>query len=122
MVDAAHGLSLPVLMGASTPTEIHAARRAGADWVKVFPAESLGGPDYISHVLGPLEDTPILVTGGITGENYLGYLDAGAQLVGFAGAVFDAQLAADGRYDELERRAVEINRRLDLYLTEQEDE
>jgi 2-dehydro-3-deoxyphosphogluconate aldolase / (4S)-4-hydroxy-2-oxoglutarate aldolase len=122
VVDAAHGLSLPVLMGASTPTEIHAARRAGADWVKVFPAESLGGPDYISHVLGPLEDTPILVTGGITGENYLGYLDAGAQLVGFAGAVFDAQLAADGRYDELERRAVEINRRLDLYLTEQEDE
>lgn len=122
VVDAAHGLSLPVLMGASTPTEIHAARRAGADWVKVFPAESLGGPDYISHVLGPLDDIPILVTGGITGENYLGYLDAGAQLVGFAGAVFDPQVAADGRYDELERRAVEINRRLDLYLTEQEDE
>lgn len=121
VVDAAHGLSLPVLMGASTPTEIHAARRAGADWVKVFPAESLGGPDYISNVLGPLEDIPILVTGGITGENYLGYLDAGAQLVGFGNAVFDQQVAADGRYDELERRAVEINRRLDLYFTERED-
>ncbi|HVL63981.1 MAG TPA: bifunctional 4-hydroxy-2-oxoglutarate aldolase/2-dehydro-3-deoxy-phosphogluconate aldolase [Actinomycetota bacterium] len=121
VVDAAHGLSLPVLMGASTPTEIHAARRAGADWVKVFPAESLGGPDYITHILGPLDGTPILVTGGITGENYLGYLDAGAELVGFANAVFDPQLAEDGRYDEIERRAVEINRRLDLYITEQED-
>jgi 2-dehydro-3-deoxyphosphogluconate aldolase / (4S)-4-hydroxy-2-oxoglutarate aldolase len=122
VVEAAHDLSLPVAMGASTPTEIFSARRAGADWVKVFPAESLGGPDYIGHVLGPLEDIPILVTGGITAENYLGYLDAGAELVGFASAVFDPDLAAQGRYDELERRSIEVHRRLDLYLTEREEE
>jgi 2-dehydro-3-deoxyphosphogluconate aldolase/(4S)-4-hydroxy-2-oxoglutarate aldolase len=122
VVEAAHDLSLPVCLGASSPTEIFAARKAGADWVKVFPAESLGGPDYIEHVLGPLEDIPILVTGGITAENYLGYLDAGAELVGFAGAVFDPELAAQGRYDEFERRAIEVHRRLDLYLTEAEEE
>jgi 2-dehydro-3-deoxyphosphogluconate aldolase / (4S)-4-hydroxy-2-oxoglutarate aldolase len=121
VVEAAHDLSLPIAVGASTPTEIHSARRAGADWVKVFPAETLGGPDYIEQVLGPLEDTPILVTGGITAENYLGYLDAGAELVGFAGAVFDPELAAQGRYDELERRSIEVHRRLDLYLTEREE-
>lgn len=120
VVEAAHGLSLPVCMGASTPTEIYKAHKAGADWVKVFPAEQLGGPDYISNVLGPLDDVKILCTGGITGENYLGYLDAGAELVGFANAVFDAQLAAEGRYDELERRSVEINRRLDMYFTDKE--
>ena len=119
VVDAAHELSLPVAMGASTPTEIWRAREAGADWVKVFPAESLGGPAYIEHVLGPLDDTPILVTGGITAENYLGYLDAGADLVGFAGAVFDPDLAAEGRYDEFERRAIEACRRLDMYDTEE---
>ncbi|HEV2755611.1 MAG TPA: 2-dehydro-3-deoxyphosphogluconate aldolase [Actinomycetota bacterium] len=121
VVEAAHGLGLPVAMGASTPTEIFAAREAGADWVKVFPGESLGGPDYIADVLGPLDGTPILVTGGLTAENYLGYLDAGAELVGFAGAVFEAELMADGRYDEMERRAIEVCRRLDLYLTEKED-
>lgn len=115
VVTAAHELSLPVAMGASTPTEIWRAREAGADWVKVFPAESLGGPVYIEHILGPLDDTPILVTGGITAENYLGYLDAGADLVGFAGAVFDPELAAEGRYDEFERRAIEACRRLDMY-------
>ena len=119
VVDAAHELSLPVALGASTPTEIWRAREAGADWVKVFPAESLGGPAYIEHVLGPLEDTPILVTGGITAENYLGYLDAGVDLVGFAGAVFDPDLAAEGRYDEFERRAIEACRRLDMYDTEE---
>jgi 2-dehydro-3-deoxyphosphogluconate aldolase/(4S)-4-hydroxy-2-oxoglutarate aldolase len=115
IVEAAHDLSMPIAMGASTPTEIYTARKAGADWVKVFPGESLGGPDYIADILGPLDGTPILVTGGLTAENYLGYLDAGAQLVGFAGSVFDADVAADGDYPELERRAIEVTRRLDMY-------
>ena len=120
VVDAAHELSMPVAIGASTPTEIFSARRAGADWVKVFPGESLGGPSYIEQVLGPLAGTPILVTGGLTAENYLGYLDAGAELVGFAGSVFDPNVAAEGRYDELERRAIEVCRRLDAYLTDRD--
>jgi 2-dehydro-3-deoxyphosphogluconate aldolase/(4S)-4-hydroxy-2-oxoglutarate aldolase len=120
VVEAGHGLQLPVILGASTPTEILTARRAGADWVKVFPAESLGGPSYIAHVLGPLDDVPICCTGGLTAENYLGYLDAGAEIVGLAGAVFDPDLAAQGRYDEFERRSIEVHRRLDLYLTDRE--
>jgi 2-dehydro-3-deoxyphosphogluconate aldolase / (4S)-4-hydroxy-2-oxoglutarate aldolase len=120
VVEAAHDLSMPVALGASTPTEIFIARQAGADWVKVFPGESLGGPNYIAHVLGPLDGTPILVTGGLTAENYLGYLDAGAELVGFGASVFDADIAAEGRYDELERRAIEVCRRLDSYLTDRD--
>ena len=115
IVDAAHELSLPIAMGASTPTEIFHAREAGADWVKVFPGEYLGGPDYIAEVLGPLRGTPILVSGGLTAENYIGYLNAGAQLVGFAGSVFDPDIAAEGDYEELERRAIEVTRRLDMY-------
>ena len=115
VVDAAHDLAMPVVMGASTPTEIFTAREAGADWVKVFPAEQLGGPAYIENVLGPLRGTPIFVSGGLTAENYIGYLHAGAQLCGFADAVFDDRLAADGDYEELERRAIEVCRRLDTY-------
>ena len=121
VIEAAHGLQMPVAIGAGTATEIFTARRAGADWVKVFPAESLGGPDYISHILGPLQDTPMLVTGGITPENYLGYLDAGVELVGFGASVFHPDLAEQGRYDEMERRCIEVHRRLDLYLTDQSD-
>ena len=117
-VDAAHELSLPIALGASTPTEIFAAREAGADWVKIFPGELLGGPDYVAEVLGPLDGTPVLVTGGLTAENYLGYLDAGAELVGFAGSVFGRDIAADGRYEEFERRAIEVCRRFDLYQAE----
>lgn len=115
IVEAAHDLSLPIAMGASTPTEIFRAREAGADWVKVFPAEALGGPDYISLVRGPLDDVPMLVTGGIGSGNYLGYLDAGVELVGFGESVFDPDVAADGDYEELERRAIDVCRRLDTY-------
>lgn len=115
IVDAAHDLSLPIAMGASTPTEIFTARRAGADWVKIFPGEQLGGPDYITQILGPLDGTPILVTGGLTAENYLGYLNVGADLVGFAASVFDPDVMADGDYEEVERRAIEVCRRLDMF-------
>ncbi|MFP5298528.1 MAG: bifunctional 4-hydroxy-2-oxoglutarate aldolase/2-dehydro-3-deoxy-phosphogluconate aldolase [Actinomycetota bacterium] len=121
IVDAAHELSVPICMGASTPTEIFRAVQAGADWVKVFPAESLGGPDYISSILGPLNDTKILCTGGITAENYLGYLDAGAEMVGFADSVFDPDIAADGDYAEYERRAIEVWRRYDLWESSKRD-
>ncbi|MGH2737167.1 MAG: bifunctional 4-hydroxy-2-oxoglutarate aldolase/2-dehydro-3-deoxy-phosphogluconate aldolase [Actinomycetota bacterium] len=121
VVEAAHELSLPAIIGAATPTEIHLARRAGADWVKIFPAEELGGPDYIEQVTGPLDDIPLWVSGGITPENYLGYLDVGVELVGFANSVFDAELAAQGRYDEFERRSIDVVRRLDEYFTEETD-
>ncbi len=115
IVEAAHELSVPIVLGASTPTEIFKALEAGADWVKIFPAESLGGPTYIEQILGPLNDTPIWVSGGITGENYLGYLDAGVELIGFADSVFDPDIAAAGDYEELERRAIDACRRLDMY-------
>lgn len=114
-IEAAHELSIPIIMGAATPTEIFTARQAGADWIKVFPAEQLGGPAYIENVLGPLRPIPIFVSGGITAGNYLGYLHAGAELCGFGDIVFDDDLAADGDYEELERRAIEICRRLDTY-------
>jgi 2-dehydro-3-deoxyphosphogluconate aldolase/(4S)-4-hydroxy-2-oxoglutarate aldolase len=117
VVDAAHELSMPAILGAASPTEVFEARGAGADWVKVFPAESLGGPDYIAQILGVFDGTPIWVSGGLTTSNYLGYLDAGAELCGFASHVFDADVAADGDYEELERRAIEVCRRLDMYST-----
>jgi 2-dehydro-3-deoxyphosphogluconate aldolase/(4S)-4-hydroxy-2-oxoglutarate aldolase len=114
-IEAAHELSIPIVMGAATPTEIFAALEAGSDWIKVFPAEQLGGPAYLENILGPLRPVPIFVSGGITAENYLSYLKAGAELCGFGDIVFDDDLAAEGDYEELERRAIEVCRRLDAY-------
>jgi 2-dehydro-3-deoxyphosphogluconate aldolase/(4S)-4-hydroxy-2-oxoglutarate aldolase len=84
---------LPVVPGALTPTEIETAWRAGAPLVKLFPG-SLGGPEYVRSVHAVLPDVPLLVTGGVTAENALAFLDAGAVAVGAdasrALAVFEA--------------------------------
>ena len=58
----------PVACGAYTPTEALTAHEAGADFIKLFPADQLG-PKYIQNILGPLPMLRIIPTGGVTGGN-----------------------------------------------------
>ncbi len=77
----AHGLlSLP---GAMTPTEAFAARRAGADGIKLFPMEvlGLGGLKAFKAVLP--KGWPVVAVGGVTAANLGDYLAAGATGAGF---------------------------------------
>lgn len=78
-------------MGALTPTEIVAARRAGADVVKVYPLPTVGGPKYLATVRGPLWDIPMLAAGGYGVEDIPAYARAGA--CGFG--IGDPLLGAD---------------------------
>jgi 2-dehydro-3-deoxyphosphogluconate aldolase/(4S)-4-hydroxy-2-oxoglutarate aldolase len=70
--------------GAFTPTEVLAAWAHGATAVKLFPA-SLGGPKYLRELRGPIDDVPILPTGGVTLQAVPEYLAAGAVAVGMGG-------------------------------------
>jgi 2-dehydro-3-deoxyphosphogluconate aldolase/(4S)-4-hydroxy-2-oxoglutarate aldolase len=65
--------------GAYTPTEIVMGHKNGADIIKVFPAMS---PAYIKNIRGPLNDIPIMATGGITLENIAEFMKAGTTAVG----------------------------------------
>src|SRR5579863_3018333 len=56
---------LVVVPGAVTPTEISTAWHAGADFVKVFPCHSMGGPRYIRSLRGPLPEIPMVASGGV---------------------------------------------------------
>lgn len=71
-----------LLLGALTPTEIVAARDAGADLVKVYPLPPVGGPDYLRVVRGPLGDIPMLAAGGFGPEEIPAYRRAGAVAFG----------------------------------------
>jgi len=77
---------VPFLPGALTPTEIHAAWRAGAPCVKVFPAAQLG-PRYLAAIRVPLPHIPLLATGGVTTANLHEWLDAGAVALGVGGSL-----------------------------------
>lgn len=56
----------PFLPGAMTPSEVLAARDAGYDTLKFFPAEAAGGRAMLKAIHGPLPDIRFCPTGGIT--------------------------------------------------------
>lgn len=70
--------------GAMTPTEIVAAWKAGANFVKIFPAGDLGA-SYVKAVRAPLRHIPMLAVGGITLDNMSNYLSVGVSGVGVGG-------------------------------------
>jgi 2-dehydro-3-deoxyphosphogluconate aldolase / (4S)-4-hydroxy-2-oxoglutarate aldolase len=90
----------PIIPGAYTPTEIDTAWRAGATFVKVFPASSLG-PNHIREIGGPMPEVELIATGGIDASNAVEFLRAGAVAVGIGSALVKAD--RDGR-----RRLVEM--------------
>ncbi|MGV9863482.1 bifunctional 4-hydroxy-2-oxoglutarate aldolase/2-dehydro-3-deoxy-phosphogluconate aldolase [Rhodococcus koreensis] len=87
VIEYAHAVGLPILVGALTPTEIFTAWEAGATAVKVFPA-SVGGPEYCRALTsGPYPDIPLVPTGGVDLSDAHAYLQAGAVALGMAGSL-----------------------------------
>ena len=99
-----HRYDVPVIPGALTPTEIVAAWTAGADFVKVFPA-GLGGPSYIREVRAPLPQVQLVPTGGVTAENVVEFLRAGAVAVGVGSSLVDKAAVAARGWPALTNRA-----------------
>lgn len=88
--------------GAMTPTEIVTALQAGADIVKVFPAEMFG-PAYIKALRAPLPQAPLMPTGGVTVENLGEWFASGAVAVGIGSSLSGP--GATGDYAAVTARA-----------------
>ncbi|RZS85084.1 bifunctional 4-hydroxy-2-oxoglutarate aldolase/2-dehydro-3-deoxy-phosphogluconate aldolase [Pigmentiphaga kullae] len=94
LVELAGAAGALSMLGAFTPTEIIAAKAAGADVVKIFPADT-GGPGHLAAVKAVFPDTLFCPTGGVTRENMAAYFRSGADIVGMGSNLFDkARLAA----------------------------
>jgi 2-dehydro-3-deoxyphosphogalactonate aldolase len=106
IVEAAKRRNLFVVPGFATPSEAFRMIAAGADAIKLFPAEA-----YPPKVLRSLRavlppDVPVLPVGGITAQNLREYWDAGADGFGLGSALYKAgatvaqvgQSAADFRF------------------------
>lgn len=77
---------MPFIPGAFTPTEIAAAWAAGATFVKLFPAASVG-PAFVRGLRGSMPDAQLIPTGGVDATNAAAYLEAGAAAVGIGTAL-----------------------------------
>ncbi len=104
VVAESHRLGVPVMPGCFTPTEILTATEAGADVVKVFPADVFG-PTFFKAVLAPMPHLRMMPTGGVSLTNAGDWIRAGAVAVGVGSALLDKQAIADGDWATLTRNA-----------------
>ncbi len=98
---------LLTMAGALTPTEVLQAYNLGVDVVKVFPG-SLGGPAYVKALKGPFPYIPMMPTGGVSAANAADWFKAGVVAVGAGSELCPPQLAKDGKFAEITKRAADF--------------
>jgi 2-dehydro-3-deoxyphosphogluconate aldolase/(4S)-4-hydroxy-2-oxoglutarate aldolase len=104
LVPIAHAAGCPIMLGAYTPTEAQLAHEAGADFIKIFPADSLG-PNYIKALRAPLPHLRIVPTGGVDVQNVAEFLKAGCAALGVGSSLVSAKILQAADWPELTRRA-----------------
>lgn len=95
---------IPVMPGCFSPTEVLTAWQAGADLVKLFPAD-LGGPGLVKAILAPLPQVRIVPVGGVNLTNAADFIRSGAVALGVGSSLIDQSLLEAGDLGELTRRA-----------------
>ena len=90
-------LDMVSMPGALTATEIQAAHRAGADFVKMFPITNMG-TDYVKAVKAPLSHIRLLAVGGVDQNNMKDYLKAGVCGFGVGSNIINKKMLAEEDY------------------------
>lgn len=106
IIEYANENDLLCIAGAATTTEIIEAWELGCDIVKVYPAQFLGGPDYIRTIRGPIRDVPMLAGGPVPLDVIDSYLDAGCIAVNLGTSLAVPDLVRGRQWDEIGRRAM----------------
>jgi 2-dehydro-3-deoxyphosphogluconate aldolase/(4S)-4-hydroxy-2-oxoglutarate aldolase len=103
--------NMAMLPGALTPTEVVAARSAGADFVKVFPCGPVGGDSYIKSLHTALPQVPLIAAGGVNQQTAGDYILSGATAIGVGTELIPSeaiQRRQAHRIQELARRFLRL--------------
>ncbi len=106
LIEYANENDMLCVAGAATATEIIQAWETGADIVKVYPAASLGGPDYIRVIRGPIRDVVMLAGGPVPLDSIENYLDAGCVAVNLGPSLAVPDLVHTHQWEEIGRRVL----------------
>lgn len=107
LISAAVERGLVAMPGALTPSEAVDAWEAGASFVKLFPAGTLG-PDYVKAVRAPLSHIPFLAVGGVSASNAADFMRAGCVGVGVGGNLTNKEWIDAGAWDRIASAAREL--------------
>jgi 2-dehydro-3-deoxyphosphogluconate aldolase/(4S)-4-hydroxy-2-oxoglutarate aldolase len=100
VIEMAHRYDCAAVPGALSPTEILTAWSAGADIVKVFPANHFG-PQYLRDIHGPMPQIKLTPTGGVDLTTAAQWIKAGAVAVGVGSSLVKKDLLTGAKWDEL---------------------
>lgn len=103
MIKVANRYQAITISGAFTPKEVIETLEAGADFVKLFPAEVMG-PQYVKAIRAPIPQAPVVPTGGVTLENIHEWLNTGCAAVG-VGSFITKAAQKDGDYQKVTKAA-----------------
>ena len=95
-----------IMPGSFSPTECLAAWEAGADIVKVFPAEVVG-PPFFKAMRGPLPQIRLMPTGGVDLNTAESFLAAGACCLGVGSSLVEPKAVAAGDFERIESLAAQ---------------
>lgn len=97
---------IPYSPGCGSASEISYAQELGCEIVKVFPGGSVGGPDFVKNVLGPMPWTKIMPTGGVeaTEASLKAWFGAGIVACGIGSNLITKQLLDAQDYAGIEQR------------------
>ncbi len=88
--------SIAVMPGALTPTEVITAWAAGADMVKVFPCNAMGGASYLKSLKAPFPQVELIPTGGVSLKTAGDFIRAGASALGVGSDLVDTKAIRAG--------------------------
>jgi 2-dehydro-3-deoxyphosphogluconate aldolase/(4S)-4-hydroxy-2-oxoglutarate aldolase len=96
--------------GCGSASEIARAEELGVEIVKLFPGDSVGGPNFVKAILGPSPWTRLMPTGGVetTKENITAWFKAGTAAVGIGSNLIRKDLIAAGDYAAITAKTAEV--------------
>lgn len=107
VVSAASGLSVPVMPGVTTPSEVQRAWNLGLRVLKYFPASLAGGIPMLKALAAVFRDVGFIPTGGISAKNLRDYLEVPSVIACGGSWLTPSAAIVDGNYEEIRRLAAE---------------
>lgn len=104
VIEACSRQGVTSVPGGFTTTEIVQAYEYGADFVKLFPAGTVG-PAYVKALHAVIPQVPIIPVGGVDAKNAKDFLGAGAVALGVGSSLINTRILAESRFDELRENA-----------------
>lgn len=104
---------IPYIPGCMTITEMVQAMEYGSEVIKLFPGNAYD-PSFIKSVLSPLPQVSIMVTGGVSLDNAVSWLNAGASMIGIGGEF--NELGAKKEFDKITLRSMNYKKSVEELL------